>query len=161
MTFPASVTALATVAALAACGPYVKTTIATPDATTTVEKVGARTKSTTVVTPVPGTGARSAVQWAGTYAGTLPCADCPGILTDLTVRADSSFTLKEHYLESGTAPMEQTGKWRMTNDMLVIGGTDGQAWNFRPTDGGLQLVDASGNAHTSELDYTLDKVAGQ
>jgi uncharacterized lipoprotein NlpE involved in copper resistance len=114
-----------------------------------------------VAEPTPAVESAAQPAFIGHFADTLPCADCPGILTDLTVRADSSFTLKEHYLESGTAPMEQTGKWRMTNDMLVIGGTDGQAWNFRPTDGGLQLVDASGNAHTSELDYTLDKVAGQ
>ena len=29
---------------------------------------------------------RNALDWAGTYEGVLPCADCPGIQTRLSLR---------------------------------------------------------------------------
>ncbi len=32
------------------------------------------------------------------YRGMLPCADCAGINTELTLNADQTFTLKETYL---------------------------------------------------------------
>ena len=32
---------------------------------------------------------------AGTYEGTLPAADCPGIKTVLTINADSTYQLKQ------------------------------------------------------------------
>lgn len=144
MTFPASVTALATVAALAACGPYVKTTIATPDATTTVEKVGARTKSTTVVTPVPGTGARSAVQWAGTYAGTLPCADCPGIATSITLGLQGSYQLTETYIDRGqSSTVKGRYGWDPSGNYIKLDAAGDGAW-FKVLDGQLQRLDSTG-----------------
>lgn len=36
---------------------------------------------------------------AGTYEGTLPAADCPGIKTVLTINADSTYELKQDYIE--------------------------------------------------------------
>lgn len=36
---------------------------------------------------------------AGTYEGTLPAADCPGIKTVLTIHADSTYQLTQDYLE--------------------------------------------------------------
>ena len=36
---------------------------------------------------------------AGTYEGTLPAADCPGIKTVLTINADSTYQLKQDYID--------------------------------------------------------------
>ena len=36
---------------------------------------------------------------AGTYEGTLPAADCPGIKTVLTINADSTYELKQDYID--------------------------------------------------------------
>ena len=35
---------------------------------------------------------------SGTYEGTLPAADCPGIETRLTINADSNYDLTSHYI---------------------------------------------------------------
>ena len=35
--------------------------------------------------------------FAGTFSGTLPCADCPGIDTKITLKPDGTYTLHEAY----------------------------------------------------------------
>lgn len=143
MKFPFPLTALATVAALAACGPYVKTTVSTPDATTTVEKVGARTKSTTVVTPVPGANARSNVQWAGTYAGTVPCADCAGIATSITLGLQGRYQLTETYMGGGqTTNVSGRYAWDSTGNYIKLDAAGNGAW-YKVLNGQLQRLDAT------------------
>ncbi|MDO8801900.1 copper resistance protein NlpE [Phenylobacterium sp.] len=50
------------------------------------------------------------------FAGDLPCADCPGLRTELTLTRDAPYSgdgtyrLVETYLERG-APFTSTGKW--------------------------------------------------
>ena len=36
---------------------------------------------------------RNSLDWAGTYEGVLPCADCPGTKTRLTLNQDGSYRL--------------------------------------------------------------------
>ena len=36
---------------------------------------------------------------SGTYEGTLPAADCPGIKTVLTIKADSTYQLQQDYID--------------------------------------------------------------
>ncbi len=160
MKFPLPLTALAAVAALTACGPYVKTTVSTPDATTTVEKVGARTKATTVVTPVPGAGARSSVQWAGTYAGTLPCADCPGISTSITLGLQGTYQMTETYIDRGqTATVKGRYAWDPTGNYIRLDAAGNQAW-FKVLNGQLQRLDMTGQPIRGALApaYILTKV---
>jgi copper homeostasis protein (lipoprotein) len=53
----------------------------------------------------------------GVFAGTLPCADCPGIATELTlVRkgpgwAEGRYLMRMTYLERSVDPLVQTGEW--------------------------------------------------
>lgn len=50
---------------------------------------------------------------AGTWAGLLPCADCPGIDETLVLSADGSFVLTDTYRErAGTSNVVQ-GTWSM------------------------------------------------
>ena len=41
--------------------------------------------------PVDNHTARNALDWPGSYEGTLPCADCPGIRTRLTLMKDGRY----------------------------------------------------------------------
>lgn len=150
--------ALATAAVLTACGPYVKTTVSTPDATTTVEKVGARTKATTVVTPVPGSSARSDVQWAGTYAGTLPCIDCPGVATSITLGLQGTYQLTETYIGKGQAT-NVSGRyaWDPSGNYIKLDAAGNGAW-FKVLNGQLLRLDASGQpVRTNASAYFLTK----
>ena len=40
----------------------------------------------------------NSLDWAGTYKGTLPCADCEGIETVITLNKDETFTHKATYM---------------------------------------------------------------
>lgn len=49
-----------------------------------------------------GHNAQNSLDWAGTYEGTLPCADCPGIKTTITLKEDGTYQYVAEYLERNT-----------------------------------------------------------
>jgi copper homeostasis protein (lipoprotein) len=49
--------------------------------------------------------------FAGSFSGTLPCADCPGIDNKLTLNADGTFTLEETYRDRKQAASKLDGTW--------------------------------------------------
>ena len=54
---------------------------------------------------------RDSLDWAGTYEGTTPCADCPGIRTTVQLRSDGTFSLSQAYLERSVAPRVTQGRF--------------------------------------------------
>lgn len=97
--------------------------------------------------------------WPGYYTDTMPCADCPGILTDLWVRSDSTFILQQRYLDRDTVPVGTIGQWHVVNGLITIGYTGDKPWFYRYTEEGLLLVDEMGAEDRTTLDYSLDKLA--
>ncbi len=69
-----------------------------------------------VKTPEP----TAPIQWVGLYADTLPCADCPGILTQLDLRADSTYVMRDHYLERDSIPNGTIGEWTVSGQLLTL-----------------------------------------
>ena len=49
-----------------------------------------------------------------TYTGTLPCADCVGIKTTLTLHGDHTYTLSSLYIDRGN-PFLEKGTWQQMN----------------------------------------------
>lgn len=60
----------------------------------------------------------------GTYEGTLPCADCPGIQTSITINADGRFHMEETYLESDVATIVTEGQWALDKDIITFTAQD-------------------------------------
>lgn len=57
----------------------------------------------------------------GTYAGTLPCADCGGIETELTLNPDYTYRLSRIYKGKGDGkPVIENGKWTVSEDLAFI-----------------------------------------
>ena len=58
--------------------------------------------------------AENSLDWAGDYKGKLPCADCEGIQTELELKADKTFELKETYRggNSDGKPIETKGTFK-------------------------------------------------
>jgi heat shock protein HslJ len=54
---------------------------------------------------------QNSLDWAGAYEGVLPCADCPGIKTRLTLKPDGRYELSTQYLDRQPAPSVETGKF--------------------------------------------------
>lgn len=57
---------------------------------------------------------------SGTYEGTLPCADCPGLHTLITFNSDGTFHMEETYLERSDKPTITNGKWVLNGDIITF-----------------------------------------
>jgi hypothetical protein len=104
----------------------------------------------------------SATDWSGTYSGTLPCADCNGIETTLTILLDSTYTLNSRYLGMGDGQTFTTnGKftWRDGQIIELLGITDG-AFLYAIEAGTATQLDPAGAKMAGDLavNYVLTKV---
>lgn len=59
----------------------------------------------------------------GTYSGTLPCADCPGILFTLTLKKDFRYERTRYYLESEPDTFEIEGKFTYKDSIITLEST--------------------------------------
>lgn len=64
--------------------------------------------------------AQNSLDWNGTYSGVLPCADCEGIETELTINSDKTYILTTTYLGEDSQPEVKKGtfKWEGNNIRL-------------------------------------------
>ena len=62
--------------------------------------------------------AETALDIAGTYKGTLPCADCPGIEVTLVLNNDKTYKQTLKYLERKTDFAEE-GTWEVKGNTLT------------------------------------------
>ncbi|PVY41131.1 copper resistance protein NlpE N-terminal domain-containing protein [Pontibacter virosus] len=92
--------------------------------------------------------ARAAV---GTWVGTIPCADCPGIGYTLDLNADSTFRERMVYQGRSATPFVQTGTWGVGNGRVQLN-KQGKGNNQFLIDGeALVMLDGDGNRIESEL----------
>jgi uncharacterized lipoprotein NlpE involved in copper resistance len=61
---------------------------------------------------------------SGTYEGTLPCADCPGLKTLITFNSDGTFHMEETYLERDNSPTITNGKWVLDGNIITLTAVD-------------------------------------
>jgi copper homeostasis protein (lipoprotein) len=100
-------------------------------------------------------------EWPGYYDDTLPCADCPGILTQLWVRSDSTFILRERYLDRDPLPVGRLGNWTIIYGQLALRMPDGGFMRFQGAEKGVERVDSDGKPFKTQLNYTLEKLADE
>ena len=92
-----------------------------------------------------------AIELPATFQGTLPCADCEGVETTLSLREDGLYIVRHRKL--GTTPSEMSvelGRWQMTDGRrrLELDGVTKQSYRIAtPT----QLV-------TADLAHRLDRL---
>ena len=55
----------------------------------------------------------------GVFVGKLPCADCPGIETSVTINPDSTIVMTSLYLNSNGTSFTQYGKWSIKDSLIV------------------------------------------
>jgi copper homeostasis protein (lipoprotein) len=98
-----------------------------------------------------------------TFAGTIPCADCPGIRYQLNLMPDDTFMLRMTY--TGKAPettRDEVGSWVLSSDRraLAIKGDQGPARFFAIRDGGtLRMLDGASQPIASTLPHDLHRSA--
>ena len=95
--------------------------------------------------------AQNALDWSGLYRGTLPCADCPGIETELTLREDQTYSLKSIYLERPGSAWESQGAFRWEPDGNRITLEGDEQFHYQVGENRLTQLDMEGNPITGPV----------
>src|SRR5690606_28741050 len=96
---------------------------------------------------------RTSLDWDGYYVGTLPCADCPGIKTELELNADQTFILRETYLDRDVASRVTTGSfnWNGQGNAIRLNSDGERTINYLVGENTLIQLDVNGNRITGPI----------
>lgn len=102
----------------------------------------------------------NSLDWAGTYEGVLPCADCEGIKTSITLQDDKTFEETSEYLGKKSNFKEKgTFEWDKTGSIVTLKYKDTQH-SYKVAEGSIILLDQEGKEISGDLakNYILNKV---
>jgi heat shock protein HslJ len=100
--------------------------------------------------------------WEGVYFGTLPCSDCDGIETIITLRANFTYSIETQYLGRSNEASRQNGtfSWNSLGTVIMFGNLNRSVpMNFLVLANGLKQLDAVGKPMKGGIaeDYVLKK----
>ncbi len=120
------------------------------------------TKKTEVLskTEAPGRDTSDqALDWAGTYRGTLPCADCRGIAATVTLNSNQTFQRIFVYQGKRNTAFDEKGKftWNKKGDTITLDSKENPSFHVK--EGRIVMLDSDGNEITGALadKYVLKK----
>lgn len=123
------------------------------------------TKSEAAAAPVEESNShtsQNALDWHGTYEGVLPCADCEGMQTTLTLRPDHTYRLEVVYLGKESEPFTYEGNFAWTSDggTAYLNDVTDRPNRFFIGEGFVAQLDLEGKRITGSLGkkYELKKV---
>lgn len=99
---------------------------------------------------------------SGTYEGTLPAADCPGIKTVLTIKADSTYQLQQDYIDKKNSHDEASGVFKVLDGkvLMLVRPSSGEQTYYKVKDNNsIVMTDSLGvepEGETAKL-YVLKK----
>lgn len=84
--------------------------------------------------------------FSGSYYGTVPCADCPGIYYEIHFEEDLSYSDKWFYLESGVDTLASKGKYELRDSIIVLKSTSSESFfeSFKIEGEELKVLDKKG-----------------
>ncbi|RFS22387.1 hypothetical protein DVR12_11275 [Chitinophaga silvatica] len=116
------------------------------------------------------TGTHQMTKLTGTFQGTIPCADCPGINYQITLFDDHTFSELTSYQAKGMnvegIPMNvanvENGTWKQLSDSTIMIQRKADNASFLAEDGHLLLLDPKGRRIEGVLagNYVLNPVEG-
>jgi len=103
----------------------------------------------------------NSLDWSGTYKGTLPCADCQGIATELTLNNNNTYILKTKYVGKDDTVQEERGSfaWNKEGNKIILANTKDQPRQYWVGENAITQLDLSGNKISGVLaeKYVLTK----
>lgn len=103
--------------------------------------------------------AATSLDYEGTYTGTFPAADCPGIATTLTLRPDGTYDEHSRYLDRDTE-FDRKGAYTVQGNLLMLTPADGDSivW-YKVEENRLRRLDADKQPVEGPLaeNYSLTK----
>jgi len=129
-------------------------------------KSGGSTKPEPSVAVITGTAdnSKNSLDWKGTYTGTVPCADCAGIFTQITLNKDNTYTMKREYLgkEGSAEKIIGTFVWNEAGNTIILSGLKEKSMPsaYQVGENKLVQLDMKGNVITGELasSYVLNQI---
>lgn len=117
-------------------------------------------KQDTLETLLPDThNANNALDWAGTYKGILPCADCEGIAVVLDINQDNTFKKSSTYKNKSNTSFIDSGRifWDSTGSIISLQGSVEE--KYKVEENRLRMLDKEGKevAGTLATHYILKK----
>lgn len=99
---------------------------------------------------------------AGTYEGTFPAADGPGIKTVLTIKADGTYQIEQDYIDQKDGHDEASGVFKVLDDnvLMLVRPSSGEHTFYKVKDANsIVLTDSVGNEPEGETAkfYVLKK----
>lgn len=106
--------------------------------------------------------AQTSLDWQGTYSEILPCADCEGIATQLTLKNDLSYVLISQYLgeeNQFSDTLEGKFKWMGSNIQLEGIDDNGRSNMYKVEENQVRFLDKDSKVITGDLEnaYILKK----
>ena len=92
----------------------------------------------------------------GEYKGVMPCADCDGIETLISLHPDNTYKYSSKYLNKSDDVFVREGKWKLDGNIVTLDGVD---YKFKLGHQILSQLDLSGNDITGDISryYVLTK----
>lgn len=101
-----------------------------------------------------GDNSSNALDWDGTYSGIVPCADCEGIETTLTLNRDLTFYIVTNYLGRNDALEETfngTFRWDESGSIVILEEVKFAPKRFKVGENQIWQLDRSGKMITGDL----------
>ncbi len=98
---------------------------------------------------------RNSLDWAGVYRGTIPCADCQGIQTEIRLHDDLTYHRASRYLGKDTSIFRESGSFEWDQNgskiILAISDHDSKPVSYLVGENVLIQLDMEGNRITGNL----------
>jgi uncharacterized lipoprotein NlpE involved in copper resistance len=126
------------------------------------ETMQAKRDSLTSTTTAMPDNSSTSLDWPGTYSGIIPCADCEGIETSITLNKDGSYFMTTKYLGKKDAAVNETKgtfAWNKEGNKIALSRIENAPAWYLVGENRLIQLDMSGNAITggNAVKYQLGK----
>ena len=109
-----------------------------------------------------GDTSKTSLDWNGRYRGVVPCADCEGIETVITLKQDGRYVLETRYLgrEASARRIDGTFAWNTEGNSITLAGVSDRPAQYLVGENALIQLAMNGERITGELapKYRLEKV---
>ena len=106
---------------------------------------------------------KTSLDWSGTYTGVLPCADCEGIETKISLKGNNTYQISWKYIGKNEEVYKHEGTftWDSTGSIITLGNMDinKEPTMYKVCENHLLQLDLKGNVITGNLadKYILNK----
>jgi len=97
------------------------------------------------------------INMVGTYEGNLPCVDCDGIVTLLSLNKDKTYEMNYTYAGKSNETFNKKGNWYIDEGILTLEGED---YVYKIGNNSITQLDLSGKEISGQLaeQYELKKI---